>query len=359
MNSKIRKLLLIGATGYDRTKDGLRLDCVSWAKLSGIANVRDYDVLVLNLFSIATEEARQKVDWEKFNRLLDFRAASDILTHEGMIVVLGDPRFSITKIKELETQPFLEWSGASFAWDNQPGDTVVADDSYDYSEFEDYAKYLRKWNYSLHRCYQNGPVFAEKWDPEGLRREGLSAWVVTYKACWNRYGHALAFCIRHQIGTEYNGKIPYGLIYFLPEISLDEDETLLIVLRDFCDAASVLPEPEWVSGFSVPGQKAIDEKISQIKTTLSEQQAALEKAMTERVKARTCLKLLYEREYALEPVVREILRELGATVEDPVEKNKEDGWVTIQVAGKEPRRRARNQECKVRSIQRRRAQAGS
>ncbi|MGA9451178.1 MAG: hypothetical protein WBW41_07515, partial [Verrucomicrobiia bacterium] len=111
--------------------------------------------------------------------------------------------------------------------------------------------------------------------------------------------------------------------------------TLLIVLRDFCDAASELPEPEWVSGFNVPGQKAIDEKISQIRTTLSEQQAALEKAMIERVKARACLKLLYEREFALEPIVREILRELGATVEDPVEKNKEDGWVTIQVAGKD------------------------
>jgi hypothetical protein len=123
------------------------------------------------------------------------------------------------------------------------------------------------------------------------------------------------------------------LIYFLPEISLDEDETLLIVLRDFCDAASELPEPKWVSGFNVPGQKAIDDKIAQVKATLVEQQAALEKATTERAMARTCLKLLYEREYALEPVVRDILRQLGAKVDEPVEKNKEDGWVTIQVGG--------------------------
>lgn len=89
-----------------------------------------------------------------------------------------------------------------------------------------------------------------------------------------------------------------------------------------------------MSGFNVPGQKDIDEKISQIKATLTEQQAALEMALAERMKMRTCLKLLYEREYALEPVVRDILGELGATVEDPVEKNKEDGWVTVQVAGK-------------------------
>lgn len=153
-------------------------------------------------------------------------------------------------------------------------------------------------------------------------------------ACSNRYDHPLAFCISHRIGDEYQVRIPYGRIYFLPEISLDEDETLLIGLRDFCDAASDLPEPEWVSGFNVPGQRPIDDRIAQIKAKLVEQQAALEKATTERAKARTCLKLLYEREYALEPVVRDILRQLGATVEEPTEKNKEDGWVTIQVAGR-------------------------
>lgn len=334
MGSQTRKLLLIGATGYDRNKDGLRLDCVGWDKLCEIANVRDYDVLVLNLLSIATEAARKKVDWAKFSELLDFPSATDILTHSGTIVVLGDPRFEIPKPKGTELTPFTEWTGANFHWDSQPGDTVKVNDSWDYREFNEYGKYLRKWNYSLGRCSQNRVVFEEQWDSHVFERKGWSASVQILTACSNRYGHALAFCVRHRIGDEYHVRIPYGLIYFLPEISLDEDETLLIVLRDFCDAASQLPEPEWVSGFNVPGQKAIDERIAQIKATLAEQQAALEKVTVERVKARTCLKLLYEREYALEPVVRGILRQLGATVDDPVEKNKEDGWVTIQVVGK-------------------------
>lgn len=43
------------------------------------------------------------------------------------------------------------------------------------------------------------------------------------------------------------------------------------------------------------------------------------------------MKLLYEREYALEPVARDILRGLGAHVEDPAEKNKEDGWIVVKV----------------------------
>jgi hypothetical protein len=331
MSTKTRKLLLIGATGYNRTKDELRLDCVSWDELSKIANVRDYDVLVLNLLSISTEDARKKVDWAKFDTLLDFCAASDILTHEGRIVVLGDPRFQIPGPDGKGTKSFLEWTGAAFAWDNQPGDTVKFND---YREFKDYARHLRKWNYSLAGCNTNRPVFSKQWDYDALGRKGWSASVRMHSACSNRYDHALAFCINHRIGDNYHAHISYGSIYFLPETSLDEDETLLIVLRDFCDAASELPEPEWVLGFNVPGQKAIDDRIAQIKVILAEQQVALEKASTERVKARTCLKLLYEREYALEPVVRDILRQLGAAVEEPVEKNKEDGWIAIQVAGK-------------------------
>ena len=311
------------------------MDCMSWDKLSGISNVRDYDVLVLNLLSIKTQAARNKVDWGKFNELLDFSRASDILTNGGTIVVLGDPRFEIPKLREPGVKTFLDWTGATFAWDNQPGDTLKFAEADRYKEFRDYLRHLRKWNYSLGQCFLNSSVFGDKWDLHELERQRCRISVKIYAACSNRYDHPLAFCIHHQILDEYKRiHIPYGYIYLLPEISLDEDETLLIVLRDFCDAASELPEPEWLSDFNVPGQKTIDDKIAQIKVTLGEQRAALEKATNEWVKARTCLKLLYEREYALEPVVRNILRELGAKVEDPVEKNKEDGWVTIQVADK-------------------------
>jgi hypothetical protein len=331
MSSETKKLLLIGATGYDRAKDGVRLDCVSWDKIASVHNVRDYDVLILNLLSIGTHSARNKVNWEKFNVLLDFHAASDILMNNGKIVVLGDPRFEIPDLNVAGRKSFTDWTGATFNWDNQPGDTVNFAQSGNYDEFKEYAKHLRKWDYSVGGCSLKKAVFEQRWDIDGLKRRGLFAALRVYSACSNRYEHPLAFCIRHEIGNDRRTQVSYGLIYFLPEISLDEDETIQIVLRDFCNAASELPEPEWVSGFSVPGQKPIDEKIKQLKETLKSQQADLEKALLDRKNARTCLKLLYEREFALEPVVRDILRQLGANVEEPIEKNKEDGWVTIQV----------------------------
>jgi hypothetical protein len=334
MDSHTRKLLLIGATGYERAKEGLRLDCVNWHRLEDVQNVRDYDTLVINLLGLSTEAARAKVAWQKFNQLLDFSGASDILTHEGTILVLGDPRFDIPNESGTGMKPFLEWTGAKFEWDNQPGDTVQVHEAWNRPDFTEYAKNLRKWHYSLSRCSLNRQVFEQRWSSAFLNRERLIASVEVYPARCNRYGGALAFCIKHLIRDTHRERIPYRPICFLPEISVGEEETLLIVLRDFCDAASELREPDWVSGFTVPGQKEIDDRIAQLQMTIKAQNASLRAAMEDRSKARLCLKLLYEREYALEPVVRNILRELGATVEDPIEKNKEDGWITIELAGK-------------------------
>jgi hypothetical protein len=328
MSSDAKKILLIGAKGYDRDKEGLRLKCIPWDKLSVITNVRDYDVLIINLLNIKTDAERKTVDWVKFNSILNFKAAADILIHGGEIIVLGDPRFDI--LDPLLQTEFLDWTGAKFNWDNQPGDTIKSNNWY---QFKNYEKHLRTWNYSLASWHLNRNTFDERFDLQTIENKRWSAETRMGAACFNRYQHAIAFYIQHRIGDEYREYVQFGRIYILPEISLDEDETLLIVLRDLCDAASELPEPEWVSGFNVHGQQAIDEKITQIQATLAEQQTALKKAITERTSVRSCLKLLYEREFALEPIVRDILGQLGAKVEESAENNKEDGWITVQVAG--------------------------
>jgi len=332
MAAATRKLLLIGAAGYDRVQDGLRLDCVPWSDLSKVASVRDYDVLAIDLLSIDSAEARAKVDWTKFNQLLDFSAATHVLAHQdGKMIILGDPRFEIPGVKG-ETQPFLSWTGALFEWDNQPGDSVKFDERN--GMFKDYVKHLRTWNYSLRQCRLNKAVFAERWDLNEFERKGQKVSTPAVPVCANRLGHSIAFTFFHRVTKGGLIQIPYGLTYVLPKLSLDENETLQIVLRDFCDVPFESPEPEWLSDIKIPGQKDLDERIAQINTVLAEQQAALKQALAERSEVRTCLKLLYEREYALAPAVRNVLRLLGAEVEDPTERGKEDGWLSIQVADK-------------------------
>jgi len=93
MSSIAKKLLIIGSTSYDRNKEGIRIDCVPWANLSGLQNVSDYDLLLVNLLGLRTETERNKVDWGRFQKLFDFVATTDVLNHGGGVVVLGDPRF--------------------------------------------------------------------------------------------------------------------------------------------------------------------------------------------------------------------------------------------------------------------------
>ena len=127
--------------------------------------------------------------------------------------------------------------------------------------------------------------------------------------------------------------IAYGPITFLPEINKNVDETLLIILRDLCGVESELPEPKWIQQYHAPGQSGIDSQIKTLREAIKCQCTQLEQLNKKRTQKRDCLKLLYEREFALEPIVRDILRLLGADVEDPVEKNKEDGWLIVSVDG--------------------------
>ena len=335
MSANSKKLLIIGSANYSRNKEGMRIDCIPWEKLSGLQNVSDYDLLLINLLGLRTEAERKMVDWARFQALFDFVATTDVLTHDGEVVVLGDPRFSIPHWKENGKQrAFLYWTGIKFNWDVQPGDTIQYP-RYGIDDFAEFRRHFRRWSYSLQHTEPDETARGERWNLSNLHNRNITPQLRLDTVCTNRYGQPLVFRIRHRLVDSYDRDqiCCYGPILFLPDTGLDEDEMLQLVLRDFCDAATDLPEPTWVAAFPAPGQQAIDDRISQIQTVIAEQTTALEKATQDRTKTRTCLKLLYEREFGLEPVVREILRQLGAKVEDPVEKNKEDGWIAVEVRG--------------------------
>jgi len=333
MSANSKKLLIVGCASYDRHKEGIRIDCIPWEKLSALQNVSDHDLLLINLLGLKEKEARDRVDWARFQALFDFVATSDVLTHDGEVIVLGDPRFSIPHLKEDGKQrPFLYWTGIKFIWEDQPGDTFHYEPC-GIEDFSEYRRHFRHWSYSLKRAEPDEAELAKKWNVDILRKQGITPEVKLDVVCSNRYKKPLIFRTLHRFVDNYDRErvSNYGPILFLPDCGLDEDEIMQLVLRDFCDAATEIPEPKWVASFPAPGSKSIDERISQIDAIIAEQMASREKANQDRIKARTCLKLLYEREFGLEPVVREVLRQLGAKLEDPVEKNKEDGWITVKI----------------------------
>lgn len=338
MAERKHKVLLIGITGYQRIRKDLRVDCCDWAKVSGIKNIRDFDMIILDLLTLASAKSRAAISWNDLFKRLDFTAAMDVLVNGGTFIVIGDPRFRVKlsrKGKEEAEVPFLHWTGIKFTWDSEPGDTVIFADDYSHRRYVDYISRLNKWQYSLSACELDEERLSDRFNMQYMSEHKLSIRINKDAFCENRYAKSLAFILRFEfVQKRYdsmNVLQTYGPMLFLPEISLSHDETIQRVLTDICGIETDLPEPEWISEFSAPGQKAIDDQIRHIEGQIESAEKALEKANAQKQDYRKCLKLLYEREFALEPVVRDILRGLGAHLEDPTEKNKEDGWIVVKV----------------------------
>lgn len=353
MLERKKKVILVGAKGYQQTGEGISVECFHWNEITKIRNVRDYDTVVINLLPLEDQKQLEKIEWDRFHELLDFDGARDILQHEGAIILVGDPRFDtpratdekkderitaskqITEVTAIRT--FLEWTGLLLQWDSQPGDTVQFLDNYEHRMYLDYVSRLKSWDYSLTMCQVDHAKLREYWNIDYLEKENMKVIVRRDYFSLNRYNNALAFAVRYEIVKKGSGNYSdttvnsFGPIIFLPRISLNEDETIQLILKDICGVQASLPEPDWLSDFTAPGQKGVDEEITRVRGELENIYERLRKAQEKQEECRLCLKLLYEREYALEPIVRKILRGLGAHVEDPEEDNKEDGWIVVKV----------------------------
>jgi hypothetical protein len=336
----VAKIIIVGTSGYEQQSADSRVDCCAWGEISRLPNLRDYDVIILDLLSLN----REQVDWPAFRKLLNPTITKEILFSKGTVITVGDPRFEIpiaTSRRDEVTEPFLSWSGLDFHWDNSSGDTVLFNDDYDHHTYTEYVRYLRRWNYSFKGCTKDAGVFQNLYAQELLRAQGRSLRLDEDGFCANRYGNSICFTVQilitqtvDRLGIRQEEVVlRSGNLLFLPEIDLDHDQTILIVLRDICGIESDLPEPGWVEKFEAPGQKPVDEEIRRIEGELVSNRKALEAAQAKREQVRSCLKLLYGRGTSLERAVREVLRSLGAQVEDPTEPGKEDGWVTVNVSG--------------------------
>lgn len=334
-----QKIIILGCTGYQRDTENILVDCFSWSDITKIKNIRDYDTLVINLLSLPTSSS--SLDGDLVFEHLNIVSTLEIIQNGGEIIVVGDPRFEVEvtdpddKSKKLK-RPFLRWTGINFLWDSLPGDTIVFKDDYDHRNLKNYVSNLTKWKYSLSMHSLDVSRVMQFFNKEYFLNKGYKLNTKMDGFCYNRYKNAVAFSVQIGIFSENREEelLLYGPMFFLPQIDKNEDEIIQIILRDLCGIEAELPEPEWLNDYTAPGQEEKDEKIEQISLNLKNNFQDLKRAREEREKIRTCLKLLYEREYALEPATRNILRALGAHIEDPSEIGKEDGWVVVSIEDK-------------------------
>lgn len=198
--------------------------------------------------------------------------------------------------------------------------------------------------YSLDECHVNSHELSQFLPIDDIREDGYELTALVNDICASRYHTSVAFSVqiaasrppRPRLRTDGQpDTLPLtGPIYFLPGSGFSEEEMLEFVLRDLCGVDVSAPEPEWVSEFVAPGQEEVDRELTELEDRIKALIGEHDSKVEEKSEVRRPLKLLYETGMALEEAVCSILEELGARVERPQERNKEDGWVSVHIGDK-------------------------
>lgn len=163
----------------------------------------------------------------------------------------------------------------------------------------------------------------------------------------NRYGRPIAFQFQYifeLVGSRghplYSGRV----IWLPPTTEIFDSEAIELLLKEKYEVFREESPPHWIDQYLLPDEAPIRERIEHIQDRIAQLSDELKQA-EEGLKVATRFKrLLYETgEAVLEPVVLDALRELGATIEQPRERGKEDGRLV------DPTGRAATLEIKGRS----------
>jgi len=327
----MKKILVIGSKYFTMSTEDWRIDSFAWDEIDEIGNPYDYHTLVISLLGICDDNARNNIEWNELQSKLTVSKTWNFLKYKGKVIVVGDPRFDVL-LEKSGKRPFLWWTGFKFEWDDLPGDTMHP--SKDNPLPKEYMQRLCRYCYSL-KDVQISPEHLAS-TRLYLKEEKIHLQKKVFLE--NRMHLALAFSLFLRMpgkepGMEYYYRYT-GPIILLPRINAREEETIEIVLRDICNIEILTREPEWVEQLVAPGQKGIDQEISRYRKAVRKVKGALQKEEDKRIEARQYLKLLYVGETELEPVVWDILDELGGNVERPKSRGKGDGWIYPQVGNK-------------------------
>lgn len=346
-----QRIALVGAAGFGHASEGAKVECFPWERLGEAKNLADYDVLIVDLLSL---DDPGEIDTREFKRLFDAKTAGQILGQgEGVIYVLGDPRFELSHETPdaRVTEPFLSWTGMEFRWDDRGGEALEIGPDGHVGSFASLAAGVDRYDYGMSDCE---PVRDDEawlwgvWNLDAFNGAGLRAECEVSDILTTRYGPSVAFVAKHAIvpaqdavQRHHGGKhltsmrapqIASGPMVFLPGGRLSERETIELILRDVHGVEAFAPEPGWVESFVAPGQGEIDEAIASVDAEIGALSERREGLLREREAARRPLGLLYQTGDALEEAVWSAMESLGGEVERPEKgANAADGLVTVRL----------------------------
>lgn len=323
--SERQRILVLGSNGHGRA-----VQAHAWDDLPKGLNVADYDVVILNFASLDSQALAESVPVDRLPDPASF--ARLLFSPGGEVVAIGDPRTSIgPPLKEGE-HPFQDRRRRADYWlpfnleveENHGESFSVGSD-----EWRSFFDRLTAWRWIL------------SGDSEGMGE------ATQYLAPVHRQANVLAFRFdviaetrfRKPIATKIlleglsasqGGQYPLihsGPAYWLPASDqVSAHEAVDLLLRERYGIAQEEREPVWVNDYTLPSEIPISNEIEALRSSLSDLESQLADAIDRAADAARPKRLLFEKgKEALEPIVRDALRKMGARVEDPEVAGIEDG----------------------------------
>jgi len=325
-NKQINKrILVLGSAPHTRL-----VTAYTWDNLPKALNVADYDVAILNLEPLWDKELAGSVNPETLPSIEQF--ARLLFSHESEIIIIGYPEIRIGG--KSSNVPATWWFPIFPRFVCDPGDAIRDVDP----EFTYYFQYVREWSFFATSDYAGSgyPL------PHYLRLVAPQADDLSFSLnpiAQTRFQKPIAFELWFQIVRTIESYTlrqteilkESGSVIWLPGATkISNYDAIDLILQERYGLQFEQAPPDWIEAYKLPEQIPIEQEISH-------HEQEIQRLKNELATAQQCLhdasrfrKLLYEQHVdGLEPVVRDALRELGATVSDPPPKeNREDGRLT-------------------------------
>ncbi|MEH2380315.1 MAG: hypothetical protein V7K27_15750 [Nostoc sp.] len=319
-----KRIIVIGSAPHSRS-----VTAYNWHEIPLSLNIADYDIVILNFVPLMEQNYAAKIDFNLLPQIEKF--AEFIFSSESEVIAIGAPYIKIGFPPNYVLVDW--WLPIKLNLVQDVGETIRnVDPAFDY-----YFQQIEQWFFHVDDRFRI--QFELTYYLQLISSHANDLQVKITPIAQTRYDKSIAFkvnLIALFIDKRYDfGNPPYekivkesGDIIWLPQTTKISDyDAINLILSNRYGLNLEQTSPLWIESYKLPKQIPIDAKILHYKNEIQRLKSELTIAQQDLQVEIRFRKLLYEQGVdGLEPIVRDALRELGATVHDPlVGENREDG----------------------------------
>ena len=332
----MHRIAVLGSPSFDLLQKDVEIRCFEWITLEGLldsvgvrVSLRDYDTVIVNLTD--SNKAIRGFACDALYSQFPLEHLHAVLVSGGHVIYVGDP-----SIQSNDKRVIIHSALRIFDWDLTEGDRVISTDNGKVGFLKDYLKNVTRYDASIkgYKLPTADPFASVK---TGHEEKSVYA-LASCTHATTLFENSIAVTCELQRYTSYsrrpsarfNSKT-LGSISYFPTSNLPWEDTLRPILRDVVGLKLNGEPPDWIRSKIAPGEGTIDEKITDARAKIHKIEAEIASLDHERSIKRQQLGLLYDMGDTLQATVWKALCNLGADIEEPIESNKEDGWISVEV----------------------------